>query len=61
MIDDHKLKYMAVLTLLQYEDGTPQAIITSHPDGNDLELLLKSIIELINVGIQAELKKDKLP
>lgn len=50
-----KIKRLAHLTIIEHEDGSNEAIITSHPDGNDIEEMLSATVMLINVMIKEKL------
>jgi hypothetical protein len=54
-----KIKQAATLTINEYEDGTKEALIMSHPDGNDIEEMLKAVMEIINALIKAQAEKEK--
>ena len=51
------IKQSASLTINLYEDGTSEAVIMSHPDGNDIEDMLKSVIGFVNVMIKAKIEE----
>ena len=52
------IKNVASLTITLYEDGTSEAVIMSHPNGNDIEEMLKATLNLINATIKQELGKE---
>jgi len=52
-----RIKNMAVMTFIEYDDGMPEVVITSHPDGNVLEDMCKQTVNLINALI-VESRKD---
>lgn len=54
-----KVKQMASLTIMEYEDGTREAIIMSHPNGNIIEEMMVSIVELTNALIKDQAEKQK--
>ena len=51
------IKQSASLTINLYDGGTSEAVIMSHPDGNDIEEMLKSVIELVNTMIKAKIEE----
>jgi hypothetical protein len=53
-----KVKNVASLTITLYDGGTSEAVIMSHPDGNDIEEILKATLTLINATIKQELGKE---
>ena len=52
-----KIKQSASLTINLYEDGTSEYVIMSHPDGNDIEEKLKSVIGLMNAMVKAKIEE----
>ena len=42
------IKEICTITLLRHADDHIEAIVTSHPDGNDLEQMAKMLMELYN-------------
>jgi hypothetical protein len=52
-----RLEQMAVITLIRYKDGEQSCIITSHPDGCDMEQMAKLVIETMNAMIVAAKEK----
>jgi hypothetical protein len=54
-----KIKQAATLTINEYEDGTREALIMSRPDGNDIEEMLRAVMEIIDALIKAQAEKEK--
>jgi len=54
----NKTEQTASLTLIKRTDGKIEAVLMSHPDGNDMEKMLDGIMQIIN-AIIAEQNKQK--
>lgn len=46
------IKQLANLSIIEHENGQIQAVITSCPNGNPIEDMLKSTLDLINTLIK---------
>jgi len=50
------IKQMANMAIIEFEDGTIQCVITSHPNGNNLEQACEAVVSIMNEVIKAERK-----
>jgi hypothetical protein len=55
-----KIKQLAHLTIIEHEDGSNEAVITSHPDGNMIEEMLKETVKLLNIMIKNKLERRQI-
>lgn len=53
------IQKMATLHVIEHDDGSIQAIITSHPDGNEIEEMLKATLDAMNMMIKAAQHENK--